>query len=78
MAADKIAAGTQADWEKELERSRRSGMWLLDSLARRMRAVRATRYWKAERAASRGPMYALAAAVAAGLLIGYVVKRSGR
>jgi hypothetical protein len=77
MAAENIAAGTQAHWEKELERSRRSGVRLLDSLARKMGAVRAL--GPAEtREAPRGPIYAVAAALAAGLLIGMVIKRAAR
>jgi hypothetical protein len=77
MAAENIAAGTQADWQRELERSRRSGVRLLDSLARKMEVVRAPSPAEA-RTAPRGPIYAVAAALAAGLLIGIVLKRSGR
>ncbi len=89
MAADEVAAaGTQANWEAELERSRLSAVRLLDTLARKVGAVRAARYMKthsaremassAEQAASRRPVYVLAAAIAAGFLIGCLLKRSLR
>jgi len=89
MAADEIAAaGTQANWEAELEKSRLSAVRLLDTLARKVGAARAAHYMKThtareiavgvEEAARQRPVYALAAALAAGFLIGCVLKRSLR
>lgn len=89
MAGEEIAAvGTHARWESELEQSRLSAGRLLDSLARKVGAVRAANYVKThtaremaagiEGAASRRPIYALAAAIAAGFLVGCILKRSMR
>ena len=73
MPAEEIAAaGTQATWEAELEQSRLSSRRLLDLLARKLRAVRTGQ------APMPRPVFAMAAAVAAGFLIGCLLKRSSR
>jgi hypothetical protein len=89
MAADDIAAaGVPANLDIELEQSERSAKRLLETLARKVGAARAADYVKThspremaaglEEAAARRPLYALAAAVAAGFLIGCILKSSLR
>ncbi len=89
MAADEIAAaGIPANLDAELEQSERSAKRLLETLANKVGAARAAEYVKThsareraaelEEAATRRPLYALAAAVAAGFLLGCVLKSSLR
>ena len=82
MAEDIAAAAT--DWAAQLEHSRQAAGSLLDTLARKLGASRAAHYVKThsardmaaglKRAAGRRPLYALAAAVAAGFLLGCVLQ----
>ena len=87
MSADDIAAvGMPANLDAELERSQRASQQLLEALARKVGAARAAiRTHSArevavvlERAAKRRPLYALAGAVAAGFLLGCVMKTALR
>ncbi|HKE24321.1 MAG TPA: hypothetical protein VKB88_18290 [Bryobacteraceae bacterium] len=88
MADETVATGTVTNWEAELEHSRLAAVRLLDSLARRLGASRPARYMRThsareiatgiQRAARGRPLYALAAAVAAGFLVGCVLKSSMR
>jgi hypothetical protein len=86
---DEIAAvSTPAHWETALEHSQRAARRLLDTLARKVEDSRAVHYVKThsarevatelKHAAKRRPVYALAAAVAAGFLLGCVLKSSLR
>lgn len=80
--ADEIAV---ADWNAELEHSRQAAGRLLDALARKLGASKAADYVKMhsaremaaglKRAAVRRPVYALAAAIAVGFLLGCVLTR---
>lgn len=83
MAADEIAAaGVPANLDAELEQSQQSAKRLLETLARKVGAARAAIETRSaremaadlERAAGRRPVYALAAAIAAGLLLGCLLK----
>lgn len=88
MAADETVAYMPANLDAALEQSRQSAKRLLDSLARKVGASRAADYVKTHstrdvvvevtEAVQRRPVYALAAAVAAGLLIGCALKRGLR
>ena len=88
MAAEETVTSIPANMDAALERSRESARRLLDALARKVGASRAAEYVKAHSAremaeeftgaVKRRPVYALAAAVAAGLVIGCVLKRSLR
>jgi hypothetical protein len=88
MADETVATGSVTNWEAELEHSRQAALRLLDSLARRVGASRPARYMKThsvreiatglKRAASRRPLYALAAALAAGFLLGCALRSSTR
>jgi ElaB/YqjD/DUF883 family membrane-anchored ribosome-binding protein len=87
--ADEIAAaGTAADWDAELEHSRQAAGRLMDTLARKVGASRAALYVKTHsardiasdlgRIAEERPIYIVAAAVAAGFLLGCMIKLSLR
>jgi ElaB/YqjD/DUF883 family membrane-anchored ribosome-binding protein len=86
MAAEETVASIPANMDVALEQSRESARRLLDSLARKVGASRAAEYVKTHSAremaeeftgaVKRRPIYALVAAVAAGLLIGCLLKRS--
>jgi ElaB/YqjD/DUF883 family membrane-anchored ribosome-binding protein len=86
MAADEIAAGVPANLDAELEESQRSAKRLLETLARKVGAARAAIETRSarqmaadlERAAVRRPVYALAAALGAGFVLGCLLKSSLR
>lgn len=87
MAADEIAAaGVPANLDAELEQSQQSAKRLLETLARKVGAARAAIEKRSaremaadlEQAAVRRPAYALAAAIAAGFVLGCFLKSSLR
>jgi hypothetical protein len=79
------AADAGTNWEAELERSRQASGRLLEMLARKLGVSREAGPMTArglasglERAARRRPLYALAAAVGAGLLLGWLLTGGAR
>ena len=87
MAQEKIVfVGVPANLDAELEESQRSAKQLLETLARKVGAARAAIQTRSaremaadlERAAVRRPAYALATAIAAGFLLGCLLKSSLR
>lgn len=88
MADEIAAADATASWDAELEQSRQAAGRLLETLARKVGASRAANYVKShsardiavgiKRAAGRRPIYALVTAMAAGFLLGCVLKSSLR
>jgi ElaB/YqjD/DUF883 family membrane-anchored ribosome-binding protein len=88
MAAEETVTSIPPNMDAELERSRLSAKRLLDAMANKVGGSKAAEYVKTHsaremaaelaEAVEREPVYAIAAAVAAGFLIGCVLKRSLR